>query len=77
MPRVPSLTPRQVQRILLAEGFELVASKGSHFYFVKGTATVVTVPMHARELPRGLLLAIIKQSGIPQERFLGGRRNTS
>lgn len=74
MPRVPSLTPRQLQRVLVAEGFEFVGSKGSHAYFVRGRA-VVTVPMHSRELPRGLLLAIIKQSGIPQERFLGGRRS--
>jgi len=73
MPRVPSLSPRRVERILLAEGFLLLSQKGSHFAFGKGER-IVTVPMHARDLARGTLLAIIKQSGIPRARFFQGAR---
>ncbi len=42
-------------------------SRGSHHYFESGHRKV-TVPNHGRELGKGLLLAIIKQSGIPREK---------
>jgi len=46
-------------------GFVLKRINGSHHYYQhpqKGKITVV--PMHARDLPKGTLMAILKQAGI-------------
>ncbi|MFC0517988.1 type II toxin-antitoxin system HicA family toxin [Mucilaginibacter angelicae] len=60
-----SYTPKELIAILLAHGFELVRTKGSHQMFVNHTNGKRTVvPMHSKELKKGLLHAILKQAGI-------------
>ena len=51
--------------LLLKNGFVKIRQKGSHAMF-KNVATnkQVTVPMHAKDLPKGLESAIKKQAGI-------------
>ena len=57
MPKLPRWTAIEAERALLAAGFELLRSKGSHRIYGKG-ALRVTVPFH-----RGAALhpKIIKQ----------------
>ena len=60
-----SYTPKEIVAILLANGFELVRSKGSHHIYVNrsnGKRTVV--PMHGKDLKKGTLHGILKQAGI-------------
>lgn len=44
------------------EGFELVAIKGSHHKFRKGSVTVI-VPHHKKDLPLGTARSIAKMAG--------------
>lgn len=70
MSRLPSLTPRQVVAALKKAGFEERRQRGSHlFLWHPGRAVVATVPMHARNLPRGTLKAIIRQAGLTEDEF--------
>ena len=71
-PRLPSLTARQVLRALRAAGFFIHHQAGSHatLKHADDPQKRVTVPIHARELPRGTLRGIIKQSGMTVEKFL-------
>ena len=60
-----SYTPKEIIAILVANGFELIRTKGSHQIFVNrvsGKRTVV--PMHAKDLKKGILHGILKQAGI-------------
>jgi len=67
MPKIPSLTAEKVIKLLLKNGFELDHQTGSHrVYYNKTTKKRVTVPYHRRELPRGTLLAILKQAGLKE-----------
>ena len=62
-----------VIRALQRGGFEIVRTSGSHHRLVHRTdhARATTVPVHkGRDLPRPLLHAIIKQSGLTVEEFL-------
>ncbi|MEW6777428.1 MAG: type II toxin-antitoxin system HicA family toxin [Bdellovibrionota bacterium] len=72
-PRLPSLTAKQVLRALLRAGFYVHHQVGSHatLKHPSDPRKRVTVPMHARELPRGTLLAIVKQAGMSPEEFAG------
>lgn len=71
MTKAPSLTPDELIRLLKKHGFELMRTKGSHQIFKNRTTGKMTiVPMHKRDLPKGTMLAILKQAGIDKEELL-------
>ena len=53
---------KAIVKRLLAEGFELVAVKGSHRKFRKGERTVI-VPHPKRDLPLGTARSIARMAG--------------
>lgn len=53
---------KKIVRRLLAEGFELVAIKGSHHKFRKDGRTVI-VPHPKKDLPMGTARSIAKMAG--------------
>jgi len=71
LPSLPVLSGKQVCDILVGHGFEKVRQRGSHMIMqrVMGSTTVtVPVPNH-KELKRGTLRSIIRQSGLGVENF--------
>lgn len=71
MSGTPALSPDELIRILRKHGFELVRAKGSHQIFKnRASGKMTIVPMHKRDLPKGTLLAILKQAGIDKEELL-------
>jgi predicted RNA binding protein YcfA (HicA-like mRNA interferase family) len=71
MPRLPAVTPRQAVRALERCGWELDRVSGSHQVFRHSEHRHrVVVPMHASDLARGTLHAIIEASGMSREEFL-------
>jgi predicted RNA binding protein YcfA (HicA-like mRNA interferase family) len=68
MPKLPSLTPQQVIKLLEEKGFILDRTKGSHrIYYHPESKRRVTVPFHRKDLPRGTLLEILRQAGLSRE----------
>ena len=70
--RLPTLGAKDVLRALERAGFFVVRSSGSHHYLIHRTDPTrrTVVPVHgARDLPRGLLRAIIRQAGLSTEEF--------
>ena len=60
-----SYTPKEIVAILLAHGFELTRSKGSHHVYVnRSTGKRTVVPMHSKDLKKGTLHGILKQAGV-------------
>ena len=69
--RLPSLKPREVVKALKRIGFEERRQTGSHLIMVhQEKKRIIPVPIHAREMKRGLLTSIIKQSGLTQKEFI-------
>lgn len=69
--RLPAVSPKQLIRVLEHEGWRLQRTRGSHHYFVHpDRAQLITVPVHPRDLKRGLLSGILKDAGISREEFL-------
>jgi predicted RNA binding protein YcfA (HicA-like mRNA interferase family) len=69
--RLPTVTARQLIRVLERHGWELHRTRGSHQHFVHpDRAAIVTVPVHAKDLKRGLVAGILKDAGISREEFL-------
>jgi len=70
-PRLPAVTPREAVRALERCGWQLDRVKGSHHVFRHPDHQHrVVVPVHARDLARGTLNAIIEASGVSREEFL-------
>ena len=70
MSRLPAVTPKQVVNVLLQAGFEQLRQTGSHLHLRHPqTRRRTVVPMHNRDVPRGLLLAILKQAGLTADQF--------
>jgi predicted RNA binding protein YcfA (HicA-like mRNA interferase family) len=68
------ITAKRLIKILTENGFVLARQKGSHcIYRHSAENHIVAVPLHGRNHPInvGTLLAIIKQSKIPKEKFNG------
>ena len=68
MPKLPVLTAAEVIRVLLDNGFVLDHQRGSHrVYFNSQTGKRVIAPFHRSDLPKGTLLAILKQAGLSRD----------
>ena len=65
MPKIPSLTSKEVISILKHNGFQLDHTTGSHYVFYHPeTKKRVTVAYHNKDIPMGTLLSILKQAGL-------------
>ncbi len=70
--KLPILSGRDVIKILSKQGFTVARQKGSHVILVKESEDGkkgVVVPNH-KEIDKGTLLEIIRQSGMTKEDFL-------
>jgi predicted RNA binding protein YcfA (HicA-like mRNA interferase family) len=70
MPRLPTVTPRQVIRALERAGFAVDHQTGSHVVLLRASdGCRVVVPWHNRDLGRGLTRQIIRSAGLTREEF--------
>lgn len=59
------MTAKQVEKLLLSDGWYLVTVNGSHHNYKHPTKSGrVTVPFHAGDIPKGTLNSIYKQAGL-------------
>ena len=67
--RLPSLRPRRLIAALKRRGFVERRQTGSHLFLAHPDrpGRPVPVPMPARELKRGTLVAILRQAGVTVE----------
>lgn len=71
MSKIPSFKPREVIKKFEKAGYTIDRQKGSHLILYNSSQQKrLTIPMHVRDLPKGTLLAIVKQSGLTREEFL-------
>ena len=72
MPKLPVVSGRELIKFFAAEGYAKSSSHGDHVTMVKVISDrpyLVTVPLY-KEISRGLLLRILKQSHLSKEEFL-------
>ena len=58
--RLPAITSRQLVRVLEKSGWRLHRTR----------AFIITVPVHGRDLKRGLVAGILKDAGISRDELL-------
>ena len=60
---------RQIQKVLDRLGFSFISQKGSHAKFKDADGNTVILPMGKKEIPDGTFRSILKQAGIPLQKF--------
>lgn len=74
MTKLPVISGKNLVRLLIGLGFEIVRQKGSHISMRKGKFRTV-IPLQTK-LAKGTLLAILKQCGLEKDdliKLLGGK----
>jgi predicted RNA binding protein YcfA (HicA-like mRNA interferase family) len=62
------MTPKKLLKILLNAGFKIDHMTGSHYILYHQISKKrVTLPFHAKDLPKGTLHSIIKSAGLTEE----------
>lgn len=68
MPKLPAISPKKLVQILKQLGFQLDHTTGSHFIFYNPESKKrAVIPYHAKDLPRGTLMSILKEAGISRK----------
>ncbi|MBU4299157.1 type II toxin-antitoxin system HicA family toxin [Patescibacteria group bacterium] len=70
MPKLPVITSKKLVKILKELGFKLDHTTGSHFIFYQpAVKRRAVVPIHSKDLPKGTLMSILRETGINKEEF--------
>ena len=67
MPKLPVVTPQKLLKILESLGFVHVHGSGSHKVMKHSDGRRTTIPMHGKDIPKGTLLAILRDVEISKE----------
>jgi len=72
MPKLPTVKPRVVIQFLERNGFVLDRVSGSHFVFYHPVSQRrAVVPRHNRDMPKGTLLALLREAGFTRADLVG------
>lgn len=69
MPRLPSISGKETMKAFEKLGYERELQRGSHIVMVFPGRRPIAVPEH-REIKRGTLRSLIRDSGFTVEEFL-------
>ena len=58
------MTPKELVKLLKKDGWYEVKQEGSHLKLRKNGYCDIVVPMHNKDMKKGLLLKILKQADI-------------
>lgn len=71
MPKLPSIKPKQLIRVLHKIGFIEIRQKGSHIFFYRERDRRATsIPYHQKDLGKGLLRSILNQVNLTTDEFI-------
>ncbi len=65
-------TAKELLRFLTGRGYRRVRQTGSHLIPSHPDRVLLVISMHARDLPKGLFLKILKDAGFTREDFYRG-----
>jgi len=67
--KLPVISGKKLIKILIKNGYYIRSQRGSHVHLRHPWRPPLTIPIH-KEISRGTLRAIIRQSGLTKKEFL-------
>ena len=65
-------TAKELLRFVASQGYRRVRQTGSHLILSHPSRALLVLPMHMRDLPKGLFLKILRDAGFTREDFYEG-----
>ena len=75
MSKLSLVSSKQMVKIIETIGFEKLRQNGSHARYGNGEGKFTVVPMHNRDLPRGLIRSILNDVNLTVEDYETIRKN--
>ncbi|MDD4627717.1 MAG: type II toxin-antitoxin system HicA family toxin [Syntrophomonas sp.] len=75
MSKITIISPKEMVSVLKQLGFEEIRQTGSHKLFNRPDGRNTVIPMHSKDLKRGLIKAILKDIGLSIEDYERIRKN--
>ncbi len=69
MPRLVPIKPKKLIKILLKLGFVRRDAQGSHVFFRHKDGRTTVIPIHAKEVSKGLLRKILKDVELSRDEY--------
>jgi predicted RNA binding protein YcfA (HicA-like mRNA interferase family) len=69
MSRLPIVSSKTFEKVLLYIGFQFVRQKGSHAFYKHPDGRYTTLPHHGQDISRPLASQILKEVKISSEEF--------
>ncbi len=70
MSRLPVVSARELERVLLGLGFERVRQRGSHVFYRHPDGRTTTIPHHkGRDIARPLIREILREVELSPDEF--------
>jgi len=75
MSKITIISSKEMVAILKRLGFVEIRQTGSHKFFNRQDGRSTIIPMHSKDLKRGLIKAILKDIGVTDEDYEAIRKN--
>ncbi len=69
MPKLVTIKPKKLIKIILSLGFKKRDAEGSHVFFLHSDGRTTVIPIHNRELSKGLLKKILNDINLSVEEY--------
>lgn len=70
MPKIPQITPQELVKFFLKQGFVIKRQVGSHARLVHPDGRKVTIAIHHKPIAPGTLQSILRQANLTRDEFL-------
>ncbi|MBT4936598.1 addiction module toxin, HicA family [Candidatus Peregrinibacteria bacterium] len=69
MPQLKIISPKNLIKYLHKKGFQEIRQSGSHVFMEKNDITTI-VPLHTKDLGRGIIRKILRDTDIPTNTYM-------
>ena len=69
MPRLVPIKPKELVKILIGLGFTQRDAEGSHVFFKHADGRTTVIPMHSKDISKGLLKKILNDVKLSVEDY--------
>ena len=69
MGKLTIISPKDMEKLIKSLGFEEIRQKGSHKFFKHSDGRTTIIPMHNKDLKRGLIKQILKDIKVTDDEY--------
>lgn len=69
MSKLTLITPKEMIKLIQSLGFTKIRQNGSHIFFSNGKGRSTVIPLHNKDMRRGLIKSVLSDIGLSAEEY--------